>query len=131
MSYKYSERSLARLSTACSELQLLFMNAIEYIDITIVCAHRNSHDQNEAYEAGNSKLKWPDSNHNEFPSDAVDAVPYPQMWDDKKRFYYVNGILQTLATQQGIILVWGGNWDHDNDFNDQTFMDLGHWEIRR
>ena len=131
MSYYYGETSLARLSTACPELQTLFMKAIEYIDITIVCAHRNAEDQNAAYAAGNSKLQWPDSNHNEFPSNAVDAVPYPHMWDDRKRFYYLNGILQTLAAQQGIILIWGGNWDHDDNFDDQTFMDLGHWEIRR
>ncbi len=60
---------------------------------------------------------------------AVDIAPYPIDWKDHKRFYYLAGIVKGVASQMGIKVRWGGDWDSDNDLNDQSFMDLGHFEI--
>lgn len=129
MTYKYGKRSKERLSTCDNRIVNIFYKAIEIMDISIVCGNRGEVDQNLAFESGNSKLKWPDSNHNKEPSKAVDAVPYPTMWDSEDHFYMLNGVIQAIAAQHGVTIRWGGDWDRDNDFSDQKFMDLGHWEL--
>jgi hypothetical protein len=45
------------------------------------------------------------------------------------RFYYMAGRVQTLAESMGITIRWGGDWDSDKDFFDQTFDDLVHFEL--
>jgi hypothetical protein len=47
------------------------------IDFKILCGHREEKEQNEAFNKGNSKLKWPQSKHNSLPSLAVDIAPFP------------------------------------------------------
>ena len=67
-------------------------------------------------------------------------MPYPIIWPDKinrskqyvkdvGRFYYFSGIVKAIAVSMNIEIRWGGDWDNDNDFNDQTFDDLCHYEL--
>jgi peptidoglycan L-alanyl-D-glutamate endopeptidase CwlK len=48
----------------------------------------------------------------------VDVAPYPIDWEDYEKFYWFGGYIR-----------WGGDWDGDGDFKDQTLVDLVHWEI--
>ena len=57
-------------------------------------------------------------------------APYPIDWNDKERFYFFAGYVKGIASQMGIELRWGGDWDSDNQLHDQTFMDLPHFELR-
>lgn len=126
---KFSEASLSRLKTCEPELQELFTRVLEIIDCTIMEGHRDEATQNEYYRTGKSKLMYPDGKHNRYPSHAVDAAPYPIDWNDTKRFYYFAGIIKGVAETMGIKIRYGGDWDSDNDLNDQTFMDLVHFEL--
>jgi peptidoglycan LD-endopeptidase CwlK len=45
------------------------------------------------------------------------------------RFYFLAGLIKERADQLNIKVRWGGDWDNDNDFFDQTFYDLVHWEL--
>lgn len=127
--YIYSARSKKRLQTCDIRLQNIFKELLTFFDHTIVCGYRNEKDQNAAFKAGNSKLRWPQSRHNEFPSLAVDIIPYPSGWNEINSFYFMAGAVKAIAKRHGIKIRWGGDWSMDNDFNDQTFMDLGHFEI--
>lgn len=66
---------------------------------------------------------------------ALDVAPYPIDWNDKARFYYMGGLLVGLSRQlyaEGKIshvVRWGGDWDSDGKFTDQTFHDLPHIEL--
>lgn len=128
---RFSTRSSERLETCDERLQILFREVVKTYDCSIICGHRNAKDQNAAYNAKNSKLRWPDSKHNDYLSRAVDVVPYPDGWDSSKQFYYMAGYIMATASRLGYSLRWGGNWDGDNDLDDNGFMDLGHWEILR
>ena len=130
MSYKFSRRSKERLSTAHPKLQELFNEVIKHIDCTILCGHRDKEEQNAAFDAGRSKLRWPRGNHNALPSNAIDASPYPIDWNDYKRFYFFAGRVIGIADSMGLDVRWGGDWDSDNDFDDQRFNDLVHFELR-
>jgi len=105
----------------------LFNDVIQFVDCSIICGYRNERDQNEAYDKGFSKLRFPQSRHNKLPSEAVDAVPYPIDWNDIKRFQNFGKFVINRANKlfkEGKInnkIVWGGNW--------KTFKDYPHFEI--
>lgn len=127
--YKFSEKSLNKLETCHPKLQEIFKEAINIIDIQITEGHRSKEAQDRAYHNGYSKLKWPNSKHNKMPSLAVDAVPFPIDYKDTKRFYYLAGIIKGIAHMKGISIRWGGDWNNNNDFNDNKFNDLPHYEL--
>lgn len=126
---KFSTRSRERLETCDLRLQIVFSELIKEYDCSIVCGYRTADKQNAAFNSGNSQVKWPNSKHNNYPSSAVDVVPYPSGWDSIEHFYYMAGRIESIAYRFGYTLRWGGNWDSDIDFDDNKFMDLGHWEI--
>ena len=136
----FGNASLARLETCTSDLQLLFLEVVKKYDCSVLAGHRNKETQTAAYAANRSKVQWPNSKHNSFPSKAIDIVPYPIDWgetgtakDRQKaiaRFYHFAGYVLATADKMGIDVRWGGDWDSDLDFSDQNFDDLPHWEIR-
>lgn len=102
---------------------------IKYYDCSVICGYRNLEKQTEAYHAGKSKVFYPNSKHNKQPSHAVDVVPYPIDWNDMKRFYHFAGYVKGIADSLGIKIRCGADWDSDNDFKDQNFHDLPHFEL--
>jgi peptidoglycan LD-endopeptidase CwlK len=132
---QFSEKSLAKLKTCHEDIQTICYEAIKIIDFTILEGHRGQEDQDRAFNEGKSEKKWPDSKHNELPSVAFDAAPCPVDWNDLKRFYYFAGILIGVSERlisEGKIkhkLKFGGDWDRDNDFKDNKFNDLPHFEL--
>jgi len=130
---KFGERSTNNLVQADEDLQKLFNEVIKYYNCAVICGHRNEEEQNTAYDSGLSKLKYPESKHNKYPSLAVDVVPYfatkPHIrWNDKEKFYEFAGFVQGVAKMMGIDIRWGGNWDSDDELKDQSFFDLPHFE---
>jgi peptidoglycan L-alanyl-D-glutamate endopeptidase CwlK len=45
------------------------------------------------------------------------------------RFYYLAGMVKERARNLNISIRWGGDWDGDYRFFDQTFYDLVHFEL--
>lgn len=126
---KFSKRSQARLDTCHSDLRRLFQEVVKSYDCTIICGRRGKHAQDAAFAAGLSKLRYPLSKHNHYPSLAVDAVPYPIDWNDKDRFIHFGGFVQGIADQMGIRCRWGGDWNSNRNLADQHFMDYPHFEL--
>lgn len=125
----FSERSMRNLKGCEPELQELMHHVLNIHDCTIVEGHRTEETQNEYYRTGKSQLMYPDSKHNRFPSRAVDVVPYPIDWDDRERFVYFAGIVKGVAAMMGLNIIWGGDWNNNNDLKDNRFMDLPHFEL--
>ncbi len=125
----HGRQSLHRLRSCDPRLQALFARVVAEYDNSILCGHRGREAQNRAFREGRSKLEWPDGDHNEYPSKAVDAAPWPIDWTNLKRFYHFAGYVLATAREMGIPLRWGGDWDRDYDLDDQTFNDLVHFEI--
>jgi len=132
---KFGTRSLRNLSECHIDLQVLFREVIKHFDCTVICGHRSEADQTAAYNKGNSKVKFPNSKHNSLPSMAADVVPYPIDWDDTNRMRYFAGVVMGIAAMlkaQGKIthtVRAGIDWDRDTQTNDQTFIDLPHFEL--
>ena len=125
----FSKRSSKRLESCHPALQELFYTVLEEINCSILEGHRGKELQEIYYNSNKSTLDWPDSKHNKVPSLAVDAAPYPIDWNDTDRFYYFAGVVKGVASQLGIDIRWGGDWDRDNNLKNQKFFDLPHFEL--
>ena len=126
----FGTRSQNNLSEAHPDLQKVFNEVIKHFDCAVIEGHRGQEEQDKAFHSGKSKLKFPESKHNQSPSLAVDVVPWPVDWNDEKRFYYFAGFVKGIAAELGIELRWGGDWDSDTEVDDQTFNDLPHFELK-
>jgi peptidoglycan L-alanyl-D-glutamate endopeptidase CwlK len=101
-------------------------------DITIVTGHRGEQEQNQMFELGRSKVKWPNGKHNTFPSKAIDFQPYPYPQTEaalREDLSYIAGLFVGIAASKGRKLRWGGDWDRDGETEDNGFDDLFHIEI--
>lgn len=127
---KFSKASLKKLNNVHPRLRYLLHNAIKIYDFTILCGYRNKIDQNRAYNDKKSRVKWPNSKHNKKPyALAVDISPWPIDWKNYKAYYFLGGIIKALAKIMEIPIRWGGDWQGDNNFKNDTFLDLGHFEL--
>lgn len=116
----FSRRSLEKLETCDRRLYDICSEAIKHYDFAVIWGHRNEEEQNKAYIAGNSPLKFPYSKHNHQPSLAVDLAPWPIDWDNIERFKILGQVTLQSATKFNIPLIWGGNWEK---------VDWGHFEV--
>ena len=119
--YKYSRRSQANLLSCHIKLQVIFNQVLQVMDCSVLSGSRTLEEQNRLYDDGKSQLKYPESSHNLYPSEAVDVAPYPIDWNDKNRFAQLAGVAKGIASMIGVNLSWGGDWE--------DFEDLGHFEI--
>ena len=140
--FRLSERSLKILSECDKDLQKIVFELLKTYDITVVHngGHRNKTLQDNLFKMGASKVEFPNSKHNKKPSQAMDIAPFPLDWGNRtdaakhnqiaiRRFYYMAGKVDEIARNFGISVRWGGDWDQDNDFFDQRFNDLVHFEL--
>jgi len=126
----FGKKSQERLNTCDPRLVELFEIVVEDFDCTVIEGYRDKEAQNRAFDEGKSKLKFPKGNHNKYPSLAVDVAPYPIDWEDRDRFHYFAGFVKGIASQLGLEIRWGGDWDSDTQTRDNNFDDLPHFEVR-
>jgi len=129
----FGRSSLNNLNTCCFELRDILLEAIKHVDFSVVCGHRNAADQQKAFADGFSEVTWPNSKHNEYPSDAVDVAPYVNgiKWDDIEGFTLLAGILKGIAIMKGYNLRIGIDWDGDLFVKEHSFKDRPHIELIR
>ena len=130
----FSTRSEARLQTCHQDLQRLFHRVVQTYDCTMLEGHRGMEAQDAAFEAGHSRVRWPNGNHNKLPSLAVDVAPCDSRgrmvaWSDLHAFYHFAGFVQGVAEEMGIPIRSGLDWDGDRELDDQTLIDGPHFEL--
>lgn len=125
---KFSKRSLARLASCEARLQMVCNAAIERTDFTVLCGYRGEAEQNDAFERGMSKLRYPQSKHNAWPSRAVDLAPWPIDWENIGRFKTLMDIVAEEGKRLGVKLRFGWDWN-GNGKPDEKFLDWPHVEL--
>lgn len=124
---KFSKTSAAKLATCHPDLQKLFNEIIKTRDCTIICGARTLEEQQKAFKAGFSKIDGigKKSKHQiskEQPlSLAVDVLPFPLNWDDRKGHDNFALAVKATAEHLKINVRWGGNF--------KIFRDAPHWEL--
>lgn len=126
---KLSKISAKRLSTCDPRLQAVVRAAIEKTDFSILCGYRNKQDQDDAFERGFSKVRWPYGRHNRNPSQAVDLAPYPIDWSDIGRFKAMMMIVKAEGERLGVPLRFGMDFNQNGIIGDDKFVDWPHVEL--
>jgi peptidoglycan L-alanyl-D-glutamate endopeptidase CwlK len=92
-------------------------------------AMRSDERQAELYRQGRSSIK----NRGEHGKGrAVDIVHSIEFWNLTEGEWASIGMLgHTLATELGLQLRWGGDWDNDGDMHDHKLWDPAHWELAK
>lgn len=124
----FSIKSHNILNTCHPALKEVLLEVIKHIDCSVISGHRGQKEQDELKRKGRSQLSFPQSMHNENPSDAVDVAPYPSLFSDKAMFYVLGGYIMCVASQLGLKLRWGADFNQNWKFDD-NFNDLGHFEL--
>lgn len=119
--------SMSRLSTAKRDVQTIMMEVVKHFDIMVVECNRTAERQNEHWSKGRKlKFKGADvkkranwtiinktlivthkdgyeklSRHQKVPSDAIDVVPYPELWSSKTRLIEMRGAIK--ITQERLL----------------------------
>lgn len=128
----FSKRSLAELGTCDPRLVRIAHRVLLIKDHSIVKGHRTKEEQDAAYAAGASQLRWPTGKHNAFPSKAMDVQTYPvpaNERDLREEQLYLLGMYKAIASMMGIPLRTGADWDRDGQVADNAFDDFFHVEI--
>lgn len=135
----FGKGSKKKLSTVSVLLQRVATRALSYgiMDFSIVEGRREREKQDEYFNTGKSKVKWPNGKHNVLNdadlASAFDAVPYINgklSWR-KEHCLVLSGLMLAAAKEEGVTIRWGGNWDMDGEpVTDQDFQDLVHFEER-
>ena len=131
---KWSSNSIAVLDTLDPRLRDMCNEVLKYMDVSLTYGHRGEREQNEMYGATpqRSKLRWPKSKHNTYPSLAVDIQPYPYPDNEndlRAALGYMAGLCWLIAEREGFRIRWGGDWNRNGDVTDNGFDDLYHIEI--
>ena len=142
--YTFSKKSLERLSTCHSDLQLIASETIKItrIDFGISEGHRSLERQTELYNKGLSRIDGisKKGKHNHYPSMAFDFFAcVPNRKDlafDPEHLTWIGACLDTVAKvlysnkEISHRLRWGGNWDGDGIIlQDQKLWDRPHVEL--
>lgn len=127
-----TELSEKRLSECHDNLVKLIKAVDTVYPIQVICGERKEKEQNEAFERGASKKKFPESKHNINPekgrlkSHAVDIVPDPDKnpktldWKDLREFAIMCEVVAQKADELGIKIRQG---------KDFKFRDFPHQEL--
>ncbi|KKK49857.1 hypothetical protein LCGC14_3130810 [marine sediment metagenome] len=129
---RFGRNSRKHLATVDGRLQELAHKVLRIKDHSIVKGHRPKDEQNAAFASGASELEWPNGKHNAIPSEALDARTYPapeteqELREDQ---LYLLGLYKGVASEMGIKIRTGGDWDRDGEIADNDFDDFFHVEI--
>jgi peptidoglycan L-alanyl-D-glutamate endopeptidase CwlK len=126
----FGAASKKQLATCHSDLQRLFTEVVKHWDCQVIEGKRSEAQHQINLASGASRTQHSRHVSGAGPSMAADVAPYPVKWNDYPRFYAFAGFVIGTAVQMGISVRWGGDWDSDRDFSDQTFNDLVHFELR-
>ncbi len=126
---EFSKSSRKKLDTCHADLVRLFEAVIKRRDCTIICGARTLEEQRAAYKGGFSKLDGlvkrseHQVDYKKPLSTAVDVLPYPILWTDRKGHEEFAVIVKEEAAKLNIEVEWGGNF--------KKFSDRPHWQLKK
>jgi peptidoglycan L-alanyl-D-glutamate endopeptidase CwlK len=142
--YKLSKTGQDKLNTCHADIQTIITKLLEVYDITVVEGTRTQEQQMQYFKEGKSRLDGitKKSKHQSLPSMAIDIIPCKEGTNafsgkvtDNYRFFYMSGLINQITyqlLQEGKIthnIRWGGDWNSDTIYSDETFQDLPHFEL--
>lgn len=135
MNYKLSERSLHRLTGVNYHLIDLCLLAIKRTPIDFGIAYmgglRTTEEQNQLFMDGFSKCDGKTHISKHQTGEAVDLLAFVgcRPVDNKEMSCVIAGIMFACASELGIKIRWGLDWNGNGDIRDNKFNDAYHFEL--
>lgn len=144
MTFVLGTNSLARLEGVHPDLARVVRRAIALssVDFAVTEGVRTPQRQRELYAQGRTKpgakVTWTlTSNHFKAPDGyghAVDLVPWPIDWEGPSKFPKFDAIARAMfaaASELGVAIRWGADWDRDGTPRERGESDSPHFELAR
>jgi peptidoglycan L-alanyl-D-glutamate endopeptidase CwlK len=134
--FAFGGASSQRLATTDLRIQHIMEEALRtsLIDFGIPSygGMRTAEEQGFLYLDGKSKCDGVFKKSYHQSGKAVDIFPYigGRANYDKRYCFFLAGHILATAKRLGYELTWGGDFDGDLDFDDQTFQDLVHYQLK-
>jgi len=128
---KWGSGSLRALASADPRWRVVADTVLQIKDHSVIQGHRGQEEQDEYFRTERSKVQWPNSKHNTFPSLAIDVQPYPRPWkesDLREELCYLAGLYVGVGATLALNIRWGGTWS--GSMSENKFDDLFHLELR-
>ena len=129
----FGRASHLRVITLREDLRMVLEEAIKHtpIDFSVIEGHRTEERQEEFYAQGRTtpgkivtNAKGGESPHNQYPSPAVDIVPYINgraVWDDDSAWNRLAGYIVGIANANNVDIMWGADF--------RNLKDSPHFEV--
>jgi len=129
-----SSRSIRVFGELNADLRAVCNEAIKHIDFSLIDGHRTTAQQQQKFAQGVSKLDGITKRSKHQGVDGVswafDFIPAPfTNWNDHVLFASYAHYFRGIAIAKGIELTWGGDWNRNFRWHDQTFHDYPHIEL--
>lgn len=131
----FGKRSKLALENVHPQLVKLAERALELCDtdFSVLEGHRGEAEQNKAYRLGNTKVKYPNSAHNQMPALAIDCIPYPFAenggWKNEAGFQAIAQAMFQAARELKLDIRWGGDFNRDENKTVSDAWDKPHFEL--
>ena len=141
MPYVLGKKSLEKLEGVHPDLVKVVKRAIELseVDFKVTDGVRTLAQQKLLYAKGRTlpgpKVTWT-LNSRHLVNDktgfghAVDLLPAPYDWKDLEPFTKVSVAMFHAASELGVSIRWGANWDGDKMIREKGETDNPHFELR-
>jgi peptidoglycan L-alanyl-D-glutamate endopeptidase CwlK len=131
----FGARSLKSLNNVHPKLRAVMEKALQEgpQDFTVICGYRDKAGQDAAWKAGATKVKYPNSAHNQSPACAVDVIPYPfTSWTDPAMLTAWKAIADAVmkaGTDLKTPIRCGGDFNRDGNKTTSDAWDKPHFEL--
>ena len=139
--FSFGDRSAKKLLTCTKDMQRVAHRALSFgvMDFSVYEGLRTDEKQAKYFAAGKSQIdgvhkRGKHQANEDGESEAFDVIPYPSevngvnVWNDKHRWYVLNGLMLAAAALEDVDIRSGCDWDGDGNNADSNFNDLPHYE---
>jgi len=113
---KYWSKGPKNFESLEADLKGLMIYVGERMEVEPFHGYRDRLEQDELVKKEKSKLNYPNSKHNKWPSQAVDIQIYKNgkaTWEPNE-YIKLWHLVMFYCMDNEINIRWGGNWDGDN-----------------
>lgn len=127
--FKLSTASENTMQGVHADLVKVVRRAIELssVDFKVIEGKRTMARQKELFAKGATQTM----NSRHLTGHAVDLLPLPVDWNNRKPFELVSQAMFAAAKELNIKIRWGGDWNENGKSADEKFYDGPHFELRR
>ena len=129
--FQLGKGSLKNLEGVHPDLVRVVKRAITMtvVDFTVLEGVRSIERQRELFQVEATRTM--DSRHLTGHAVDIGAWVFGEVSWHWPLYYKINKAMKLAMLEESVLLRWGGDWDNDGDYEDETWRDGPHYELPR